>query len=273
MTEEEGGVELKGKLSEMGLSDIVQVVCKGRNQVCLIVQSQGQEGSLFFEDGQIVHAVLNSHEGEEVIYELLTWEDGTFEIKQEATPPKRTITANWQSLLLEGMRRLDEQDPRLRETASKTFEDAEVAVANNYGDRHRTHGTKKSKREVAKMDTNKLDEAIEVMKKDMKGGLIATDIWTVADGQSLGGFNTQPKAVALFNELTSNLIASLKGSDFPALGRFYVVDLVGGIMACVIPLGEYQWGLLLDSTKAPLGLLLNVAIPNAIDRFEEAIAA
>jgi hypothetical protein len=44
-------------------------------------------------------------------------------------------------------------------------------------------------------------------------------------------------------------------------------------MACVIPLGEYQWGLLLDSTKAPLGLLLNVAIPNAIDRFEEAIAA
>ena len=123
------------------------------------------------------------------------------------------------------------------------------------------------------MDTNKLDEAIEVMKKDMKGGLIATDIWTVADGQSLGGFNTQPKAVALFNELTSNLIASLKGSEFPALGRFYVVDLVGGVMACVIPLGEYQWGLLLDSTKAPLGLLLNVAIPNAIDRFEEAMAS
>ena len=123
------------------------------------------------------------------------------------------------------------------------------------------------------MNTEKLDEAIEVMKKDMKGGLIATDIWTVADGQSLSGFNTQPKAVALFNELTSNLVTSLKGSEFPALGRFYVVDLVGGVMACVIPLGEYQWGLLLDSTKAPLGLLLNVAIPNAIDRFEEAIAS
>jgi hypothetical protein len=266
-------VELKGKLSEMGLSDIVQVACKGKNQACLIVQSRGQEGSLFFEDGQIVHAILDSQEGEEVIYELLTWEDGAFEIKQKMPPPKRTITASWQSLLLEGMRRLDEQDPRLRETASKTSQDAERTVGNNHGGRHRTHGIKKSKGEVIKMDTDKLYEAIEVLKKDMKGGLVATDIWTVADGQSLAGFNTQPKAVALFNELTSNLIASLKGSDFPALGKYYVVDLVGGVIACVIPLAEYQWGLLLDSTKAPLGLLLNVAIPNAIDRFEEAMAS
>ena len=264
---------LKGKLSEMGLSDIVQVACKGRNQACLIVRSLGQEGSLFFEKGQIVHAILDSQEGEEVIYELLTWEEGTFEIKQEVTAPKCTIAASWQSLLLEGMRRLDEQDPRTRETASKTLQDVKITAGNNLGDRHGTHGIKKNTREVAKMDTNKLDEAIEVMKKDMKGGLIATDIWTVADGQSLSGFNTQPKAVALFNELTSNLVDSLKGSEFPSLGRFYVVDLVGGIMACVIPLGEYQWGLLLDSTKAPLGLLLNVAIPNAIDRFEEAIAS
>jgi hypothetical protein len=264
---------LKGNLSEMRLSDIVQVACKGKNQACLIVQSQGQEGNLFFENGQIVHAILDSHEGEEVIYELLTWEDGTFEIKQEVTPPKRTITANWQSLLLEGMRRLDEQDPRQRERASKTLKDAEVAVGNSHGDRHRTHGINENKREVKKMNVDKLDEAIEVMKKDMKGGLIATDIWTVADGQSLSGFNTQPKAVALFNELTSNLIVSLKGSGFPALGRYYVVDLVDGITACVIPLGEYQWGLLLDSTKAPLGLLLNVVLPKAVDRFEEAIAA
>ncbi len=264
---------LKGKLSEMGLSDIVQVACKGRNQACLLVQSQGQEGSLFFENGQIVHAILDSQEGEEVIYELLTWEDGIFEIKQEVTPPKRTITANWHSLLLEGMRRLDEQDPRLRDTTSKTFEDAEVAVGNSHGDRHRTHGINKKEREVTKMNANKLDEAIEVMKKDMKGGLIATDIWTVADGQSLAGFNTQPKATALFNELTSYLVESLEGSGFPALGKYYVMDLVEGVMACVIPLGEYRWGMLLDSTKAPLGLLLNVVIPNAVDRFEEAIAS
>ena len=63
---------LKGKLSEMGLSDIVQVACKGKNQACLIVQSQGQEGNLFFENGQIVHATLDSEEGEGVIYAQTT---------------------------------------------------------------------------------------------------------------------------------------------------------------------------------------------------------
>jgi hypothetical protein len=51
------------------------------------------------------------------------------------------------------------------------------------------------------------------------------------------------------------------------------MDLVDGNMAVLMPLGEYQWGMLLDSTKAPLGLLLNVIIPQVIDKFEEAIAS
>ena len=122
------------------------------------------------------------------------------------------------------------------------------------------------------MDVQKLNEAIEVLKEDLGGALIATDIWTTADGQSLAGFNPQPKAAALFNQVTNNMLNALNGAGFPTLGKYYILDLVDGNMTVLLPLGEYQWGMLLDSTKAPLGLLLNVIIPHVIDKFEEAIA-
>ena len=70
--------------------------------------------------------------------------------------------------------------------------------------------------------------------------------------------------------ICSKIIDSRAG--FPPLGRFLLYDLVDGMMAIAIPLGNHQWGMLIDGTKAPLGLLLNVVFPKAIDAFEEAIA-
>jgi hypothetical protein len=40
----------------------------------------------------------------------------------------------------------------------------------------------------------------------------------------------------------------------------------------VLPLGEYIWGILLDSSKTQMGLLLNFGIPAAIDAFAEAVS-
>jgi hypothetical protein len=262
---------LKGNLQDMKLSDIVQVACKGRKQACLRITSRDRQASLFFEKGQVVHAILDSKEGEEVVYELLTWEDGVFEVEQEVAPPKLTITTNWQGLLLEGMRRVDEQDTRLIEAKGITVKDTTLALGDSDG--YYKQGIDKNKKEVWEMDVKKLNEAIEVLKGDLGGALLATDIWATADGQSLAGFNPQPKAAALFNQVTDNMLNALKGAGFPTLGRYYIMDLVDGKMAVLLPLDEYQWGMLLDSTKAPLGLLLNVVIPQIIDKFEDAIAS
>ncbi|MCP4216763.1 MAG: hypothetical protein GY765_19085, partial [bacterium] len=49
------------------------------------------------------------------------------------------------------------------------------------------------------------------------------------------------------------------------------LDLADKKMVIVIPLGDYQWGILVDGDKTKLGLLLNISIPKIIDAFEEAI--
>lgn len=120
------------------------------------------------------------------------------------------------------------------------------------------------------MDINKLHDAIDFVRNSLRGGLIATDIFTAADGQSIAGFNTQPAASALFARMTAEMNASLKDSGFPSLGRYYLMDLVDGNKVIVVPMDKYQWGLLVNK-DAQLGLITNVLLPKMIDSFEEAI--
>ena len=102
------GAVVRGNLRSMSLASIVQINCTEYNQARLRIKHQGQEGSIFFADGELVHAVLDSRVGEEVVYELLTWADGDFQLDVGVSPPERTITTSWSGLLLEGMRRIDE---------------------------------------------------------------------------------------------------------------------------------------------------------------------
>ena len=120
------------------------------------------------------------------------------------------------------------------------------------------------------MNISKLNEAVEVLKEDLGDGLVACDIFTAVDGLTIVEHNSQPKASALFNQVTSNLIRILKAADFPGLGKYYIVDLEGNHMAIILPLGEYRWGILVDTTKVQLGLLVSIAIPNCIQAFKEA---
>jgi hypothetical protein len=109
------GAVVRGKLRSMSLPSIVQINCTERNQARLRIKRQGQEGSIFFADGEVVHAVLDSRVGEEVVYELLTWENGDFELEMGVSPPEQTIATSWSGLLLEGMRQVDEQTAGLEE--------------------------------------------------------------------------------------------------------------------------------------------------------------
>ncbi|OGD26521.1 MAG: hypothetical protein A2Y56_06150 [Candidatus Aminicenantes bacterium RBG_13_63_10] len=128
------------------------------------------------------------------------------------------------------------------------------------------------KRRVKTMNVKKLTNATKILKEDLGEALIATDIWATQDGQSIVGINTQPQACALFNRITNYLAEALKASGFPELGRYYFIDLAENHMVVIIPLGTYQWGILLDTTKMQLGLLLNVVLPNALTAFTEAAA-
>jgi predicted regulator of Ras-like GTPase activity (Roadblock/LC7/MglB family) len=99
---------MKGDLRDMGITDLIQHNCRDRKTAQVNIQHSGRQAVLFFQDGDVVHAGLEDKAGEEVIYEILQWEEGTFEMENSVVPPAKTIQKNWSTLLLEGARRLDE---------------------------------------------------------------------------------------------------------------------------------------------------------------------
>lgn len=120
--EQAGGMIVHGTLRSMSLPSIIQVNCTERNQARLRIRHNGQEGILFFADGEVVHAVTDSQVGEEAVYTMLAWEDGDFDLEVDVPAAQRTITTGWSGLLLEGMRRLDEMTAGL-ETLQETEEE------------------------------------------------------------------------------------------------------------------------------------------------------
>ena len=100
---------VQGNLIDISLSSLISINCNEMNQARLQIINRDKEGTLFFDEGDIVHMTLGSQEGEDVIFELLTWEDGTFELTKDVRAPKRSVQTSWSHLLLEGLRRIDEQ--------------------------------------------------------------------------------------------------------------------------------------------------------------------
>ena len=99
---------VSGSLSEMSLPDVVQILFHGRKSGRLSISANRQKGSIDFSEGQIFGACFGELTGEEAFYAMLVLTSGEFELDPHAQPDQRIIQLPPESLLLEGMRRLDE---------------------------------------------------------------------------------------------------------------------------------------------------------------------
>lgn len=112
LQEEKG---FKGSVSDFQLSDIIQLNCLGRLTISLNVRNENERGTIYFRDGNIVHAETKDLAGEAAFHHIMRWKGGEFSVNKESTIPQETIFRSWQSLLLESMRRVDEDSKLVQE--------------------------------------------------------------------------------------------------------------------------------------------------------------
>lgn len=257
-----------GYVKGVSLTSFLQMIAMERETCTLTIKSNEKVGQLYFNDGALIDAEYDNKQGEEISYEILTWEDVEIEIEKKCKKKVASIDKALNHLLLEAYRRKDELKKRQDELANVGEGDDDLfPLAEDKIDSKENLNYKEKK-----MDIKKLQDSIKTLKEDLGDGLISSDIWTATDGQAIASYNTQPKATALFNRMTFQMNRSLKDSGFPVIGKYYLLDLADKKRVVVIPLGDYQWGMLMDGSVA-MGLLLNVALPKAIDNFEQAITA
>lgn len=99
---------IEGDLKDISLIGVMQLACLERRKAGLFVSRRGEEGAIYFDTGEIIHAHVGHLSGEEAIYQLLTWTDGRFRMSEQVSIPQKSIGKNWNYLLIEGMKRIDE---------------------------------------------------------------------------------------------------------------------------------------------------------------------
>jgi hypothetical protein len=97
-----------GTLQEMALPDVIQILSNGRKSGRLTIEAEGTAGEIHFGDGAIFDARFGAADGEEALYAMLLLSEGDFVLDPSYRPATNVIKQATESLLLEGMRRLDE---------------------------------------------------------------------------------------------------------------------------------------------------------------------
>lgn len=110
---------MQGNLHDMAVADLIQHNCQERKTTRLTIRHQQEEAKLFFKEGNVVHASLGDLQGEEVIYHILGWEEGTFVVEPDLASPLTSIQRSWSGLLIEGAHRLDESQVKVEQSFSQ----------------------------------------------------------------------------------------------------------------------------------------------------------
>jgi CheY-like chemotaxis protein len=108
--EKEGarGGAVTGHLSEMNLLDWMTSLEQGRKTCALVLRDGKDECTIYFSEGHVSHAVYGDTKGDEAVFKVLRWTEGDWELDFSKTSTERTTTMSTQSLMMEGLRLLDE---------------------------------------------------------------------------------------------------------------------------------------------------------------------
>lgn len=101
--------KFQGTLSDLHLADIIQLKCMSGSSAALqFTGPQGEKARVYFESGQVRHATAPGKEGVAAFNEIVNWKGGQISEVSGAAPSPRTIDLDWQILLMEAVREIDE---------------------------------------------------------------------------------------------------------------------------------------------------------------------
>jgi TonB family protein len=99
----------RGNVETIDLLDVIQLLSLGKKTGVLVLAGGPREGRMFFDDGEIIAARSEETTGEEAFSEILTIKRGTFRFEAGAIRTERTIHQLTSGLILDALRRQDEQ--------------------------------------------------------------------------------------------------------------------------------------------------------------------
>jgi hypothetical protein len=101
-------MSLTGELSDLSLAELIEFFCNQRKTGRLKVIYPSGSGYFYLEAGAVAHARIGVLRGIEAVYYALTLPNASFTFSPAFEAPEHTINQPWTSVVLEGLRRMDE---------------------------------------------------------------------------------------------------------------------------------------------------------------------
>jgi CheY-like chemotaxis protein len=111
---------LRGSLAQMNVIDLMQSLEMGRKSCLLTLTKDDDKCDVYFNQGQVVHAVYGPLKGDQAVFKVLHWTGGNFQLDFDGKTTETSTQLNTQGLLMEGLRLLDESN---RDGGDKTEEE------------------------------------------------------------------------------------------------------------------------------------------------------
>ena len=103
-----GASELRGSVSELSVTDLLQTLALGRRDGVIAIRHDGVESRLWVIAGEVVDAESGGLAGEAAVYRVLALDHGQLSAELYAVQRARSVQRSTAALLLEAARRTDE---------------------------------------------------------------------------------------------------------------------------------------------------------------------
>jgi CheY-like chemotaxis protein/predicted regulator of Ras-like GTPase activity (Roadblock/LC7/MglB family) len=92
---------VSGVIPGLSLMDVIQMNCLARFTGTLHIKtSNGQQGIICFNKGEIPHCETATRSGKDAFFEIVQWQGGSFDTIEQI-PPTVTIVESWEQLMME----------------------------------------------------------------------------------------------------------------------------------------------------------------------------
>ncbi len=104
--------------------------------------------------------------------------------------------------------------------------------------------------------------------EEMGSGLVASSIWNKHTSATILGYSPDGNDLSIFNEVSKHIEEALAKVKLPSVNRFYMIEVKDNMVVFIVHLND-EWiqGMLLDTSKIQIGLVMNYIVPKMIEEF------
>jgi len=103
---------LEGEIAGGNLLEVLQFIEIGSKTGCLMIETKGPFGLVYFQDGRIVYAAAAKGQGVDAVYDILNQPSGKFRFITNKQPKTANLNLPTLSVLMEWTKNKDEARPR-----------------------------------------------------------------------------------------------------------------------------------------------------------------